>query len=560
MSFVCQNLLKASLLLALCLLVPQEVLAANGARNSKRLPAARTQGKIGSKAKPIYKSPQDTVHDKIVSLRQAYRTGTIQKKVIWEKLDEISSRPDDLRIGDRILLLNTQTSLLMDAGYPTLAAIYAAQTLRLGASATGGDMQYPWATLRNASINRPIHTILEVVALESDLQGRSAPAFGSDWNYFLGNAAAQSGDARKAIEYYQGLKYGDTHYFSAKYQEAMLLVEQEKLSEAEAVLKKILIPMGDNFGPAQNEKRRKIMDFAYMALGRIYYEQQRFLESIKMYRSVDRHGMNFYDALYEQAWAFFMGGYPMHALGAIHGAESPFYADVFNPEATLLKSMIHYWLCRYDDSRNALADFMEKYQRNVEQLKNYLDRRNLEPEVAYQLFENLVSGVSSESLGLPKAILETAAEKDSMLFARDQYASFVAEKGRLDAKGVFGSKIGTAKAGDTLGKWLQALRKDLGRRYLAELNDMKRDFDRLYSQAEFLYVELLMSEKDQILGKELHASTKITHVSSRMKVTGWGDKTQSWRDPINGEYWWDEIGFYIAPIDSMCGVSQEKKN
>ena len=81
---------------------------------------------------------------------------------------------------------------------------------------------------------------------------------------------------------------------------------------------------------------------------------------------------------------------------------------------------------------------------------------------------------------------------------------------------------------------------------------MKKDFERLHSQAEFLYVELLMSEKDQILGKELHASTKITHVSNRREITGWGKKTQAWGDDSSGEYWWDEVGFYIQPVTSMC--------
>ena len=74
-----------------------------------------------------------------------------------------------------------------------------------------------------------------------------------------------------------------------------------------------------------------------------------------MYRMVNRDGTNFYDSLFEQSWAFFMGGYPMHALGALYAAESPFYTEVFNPEAPMLRSMVHYWLCRYDDSRNALA-------------------------------------------------------------------------------------------------------------------------------------------------------------------------------------------------------------
>jgi hypothetical protein len=251
-----------------------------------------------------------------------------------------------------------------------------------------------------------------------------------------------------------------------------------------------------------------------------------------------------------------MGGYPMHALGALYGVESPFYAEVFNPEATILRALIHYWLCRYEDSRNALADFLDRHAEGVESLGEFLDRKRLDSETAYQLFEDMVSGVSSDSLGVPRVILQTAAEKDSMLLVRDQYASIIEEKSRLEAKGIFGVKKGLSKPLDYMDRWAGALRKDVGKKFLAELQYMKKDFDRLYAQAEFLYVELLMSEREQILGKELHASSKITKVSSQMKLSGWGDKTQSWKDSKKGEYWWDEVGFYITRVDSQCNVQR----
>ena len=48
--------------------------------------------------------------------------------------------------------------------------------------------------------------------------------------------------------------------------------------------------------------------------------------------------------------------------------------------------------------------------------------------------------------------------------------------------------------------------------------------------------------------------SKITHVAKKMKVDGWADKTQAWKDSRTGEYWWDEMGYYITPVDSMCTV------
>jgi hypothetical protein len=234
--------------------------------------------------------------------------------------------------------------------------------------------------------------------------------------------------------------------------------------------------------------------------------------------------------------------------------ESPFYKDVFNPEAPIVRALVHYWLCRYEDSRNAVADFMEKYEPGVEGLAEFLERKRLDPETSYTLFENLLSGVSSESLGVPRTVLQTAAEKDNMMLVRDQYAAILEEKARLENKGIYGKNSGTEKPMEYLERWESALRKDIGKKFLGELQDLKREYDRLYAQAQFLYVELLMSEKDQILGKELHASSKITKVSKVAKVTGWGDKMVGWKDARNGEYWWDEVGYYITRVESQCLV------
>lgn len=526
-------------------------------KNAKNVKTAKPV-KTGKKAKVskarIVKKPAVLLHEQLTALKRSYRLGEITRRSAWEQFAKLHDRGAQMTKDDRVALLQTQATMLVEAGYPILAAIYASQAVKIAPNPVHRDMEPAWSILRRVSEKRPIQSVLEILA-DNVSPKSDVPAFGSDWNYLAGNAAARRGETAKALDFYGSLKIDDRYFFPAKYQQAMIYVDQDKLGEAEVSLKAIVYPTSQRLSPLRESVRKQMADYAYAALGRIYYERENFLDSAKMYRQVNRGGLTFYDALFEQSWAFFMAGYPMHALGALHGAESPFYAEVFNPEAPLLRSIVYYWLCRYEDSRNALADFMEKHAPAVEKLSEFLDRQRLDTETAYQLFENLVSGVSGESLGVPKAILQTAAEKDSMLLVRDQYAAIIEEKARLEAKGIFGSKATMANPVDYMERWAAALRKDVGKRFLAELQDMKKDYDRLYAQAEFLYVELLMSEKDQILGKELHASSKITKVNRKLNVTGWGHDTQAWKDSRTGEYWWDEVGFYIVPVEPMCNVS-----
>ena len=504
------------------------------------------------RSKSARKKRRLTPHEHFLKLKKGYRLGEVSEGFMWEQMGRLHEQGSRLPTEDRINLLQTQAHMLLDDGYPILAAIYASQAVKIAPRPYSRDLKRSWTILRVVGEKRPIQNLLEVVADNVKMSGLPAPVFGTNWHYYQGNAAARRGEAAIAKKFYSQLKVEDRYFFPAKFQQAMLHVDENNLNEAVVALKAILYKTSQRRTDLRDDEREAMTDQAHMALGRIYYEQEEFLNAAKMYRKVDRHGPNFYDALFEQSWAFFMGGYPMHALGALHAVESPFYTKVFNPEAPIVRALVHYWLCRFDDSRTALADFSERYGKEVDGLTEFLKRRRLDEETSYQMFENLISGVSAKSIGMPKSILLTAAEKDSMLLVRDQYASIVEERDRLAAKGIFGSRRGTAKSMEYLDRWSLALRKDIGRKYLAELKSIKADYDRFYAHAQFLYVELLMSEKEKLLGKELHASSKITKVGKKMNLNGWGADTQAWTDSKKREYWLDELGYYISRVDSQC--------
>ncbi len=503
------------------------------------------------RTKVAVKKRKRTTSDRLALIKKRYLSGVIKEKEMWIELSKIHANGKGLSKKDKVSLLQMQATLMLKQGYPISAAIYASQAIKVSENPSDRRTSRAWHILKKVSEEEPIQNLLEIVAQKADVNGK-APEFGTDWNYFLANSYASAGKPDKAIKYYKKLKITDRYFFPGKYQQAMIHVDKDKLKDAIVSLKAILYPTSHRLSPLAEKDRRQMADHALMGLGRIYYEKREFLNSAKMYRSVSGESASYYDALFEQSWAFFLGGYPSHALGSLRGVESPFYAKVFNPEATVLRALIHYWMCRYDDSRNALADFLDHNAKGVEDLEGFLDRQRLTASSAFQLFEDLISGVSEQSLGIDRKILLTASEKDSLLFVRDQYASVISERRRLEAKGVFGTRRGVNKSVAYMERWETALRKDIGSKYLRELRSMKKDFDRLYSQAQFLYVELLMSEKDMLLGKNLHASSKITKVSKKMDINGWGKKTQSWADSNLEEYWWDEVGFYISPVQSQC--------
>jgi tetratricopeptide (TPR) repeat protein len=490
--------------------------------------------------------------DSFVELRRKYRSGEITERQAWKAIVKLEGDLKSLTKTQQSAVLQTQATLLNKANQPVLASLYAAQALRGADDSTDDDYRRSWQILRDVSREYPLQNLLEIVATSVDIGEKKAPGFGSDWNYFLGNAMIKAGKAEKALTHYTMVSPGDRYYFPAKFQEAMIHLDAGKKLDAIAALKAIAYPANGPGKKIKTGEYEAIKDHANMALGRIYYEERKFRDSIKHFRLVRRTGPQFYDSLFEQSWALFLAGYPNHALGMIHGVRSPFFKDTFNPEATMLASIVYYWMCRYDDSRAELADFMTKHQKSIDALDRYLNKGIKDPKSYYQLFEDTVTGVSSDSLGIPRDVLVMATQQDNLLYVRDQYATVVKELQKLDAQGIFGDKSEADGARVLLEKWAAVLKDDIGIRLHNELKAMKLDYERLYDQGQFLYVELLMSKKDQLLGKELHSSTKISTVSQVDNIKGWGRKTQSWAGDDKNEYWADELGFHIYRLKPMC--------
>jgi len=131
------------------------------------------------------------------------------------------------------------------------------------------------------------------------------------------------------------------------------------------------------------------------------------------------------------------------------------------------------------------------------------------------------------------------------------------EKKKLQLKGVNGSKS-ISQVLTVLDAQIERSKLLLGEQLLRELMVLHQDFIRLRDHAELLYVELLTSEKDKLLGKELFKDSKITDASAK-KPSVWNlGVNQTWAASDKDEFWSDEIGFYVFKEKSMCkAVSKE---
>ena len=219
-----------------------------------------------------------------------------------------------------------------------------------------------------------------------------------------------------------------------------------------------------------------------------------------------------------------------------------------------MRSIILYWMCSYSESDRALQEFIARHADPIDRLDNFLARQQLTPDAAWELFENMIAGVSGESLGIPRPVLLTAAASDRMIPLRTALAQATQEIQTIEqGKFSMGSDAKDQAAKALLREHLTQLRTSTGKKFVIALEEMRSQYEQLRAQADFLYVELLTSEKDKLLGKEHLASNKFSAKQANGKrPAGWGKSQLAWAPNTKQEYWWDEVGFYIDPAKAAC--------
>ena len=130
-------------------------------------------------------------------------------------------------------------------------------------------------------------------------------------------------------------------------------------------------------GDVEVEDEARMRDLAYLSMARTFYsasvtldettnaptvDQTRLSAAVKYWNKVDVASEYWLDALFEESWAYFMAGDYSHALGNIHTIEAPYFPHSYYPEADVLKAVIYFANCQYDDAITIVAKFRGQYE------------------------------------------------------------------------------------------------------------------------------------------------------------------------------------------------------
>lgn len=281
-----------------------------------------------------------------------------------------------------------------------------------------------------------------------------------------------------------------------------------------------------------------------MNVARTFFASGNYGRAMEYYDKVPRSDASWLDAHFERAWAHFRVDDIAGTLALLHTHQSPFFEDLYYPEADMLRAQSLYLMCKFPSTTETIDRFEAHYKPLVAQLDKVLG--TMGPHEAWQDIQNVRNGGSSK---LPASMLHRLASQqrvaDAMAATAAADIDLAALKGR---NGAWVKPVTDA---------LKARRDERvraeGTRVLDYARDQRDELKDMLEGLELTRIDLLSLEADL-----------YTRAAATGEEVAFGDKVARVRDlrkkgkhvwPFQGEYWADELGWYRVDARPDCPAS-----
>ena len=304
---------------------------------------------------------------------------------------------------------------------------------------------------------------------------------------------------------------------------------------------------------AQGDYKRDLQIYSQLAvlnMARLLYEQNKNRKAVRYYDYIPINGFFWLEALFESSWALFRMGPQFHekALGNLHTLSSPYFRDEYTPEAPILKAVILYSRCEYDKAMNAVREFRDVYEQLLMELDGYVKDFS-DPKQLYDFLRRIQANPSSSPRvsQILNALFEdkelkrvnshiTEMERELKVIQINQSRWASSDLANYVVQTIeFTRDIAFDKAGQ--------MAKARLARIVAELRDLQ-------GKADAIDIEISTSDRT-----DTELSLNGVEVQRRLKAESLKRTPDSehiyW--PFDGEYWRDELGYYLYSIKSKCG-------
>jgi tetratricopeptide (TPR) repeat protein len=387
------------------------------------------------------------------------------------------------------------------------------------------------------------------------------PDMADEISFYVGQYNYYEGNLDKALESLERVSEATPNiYPRAMFLKGAIFVRRDDNQRAVEAFQKAYDYILKNKKNIQNPAT--LEDMVKLALARASYamgmahssseaeasEKAKMLEkAITYYDLVSEESNAWLESLFEKAWAYFQLGNYARALGTLHTVSSPYFEEEFYPEAYILKAIIFYKNCYYDEALATIDPFYSEYYAVLKELESALETYK-DPDQFYQYLAAISVRGGQHSIKVKKIF--NAALADKRLRSMFAFVVHVSKEIQLveQLKG-----LGPAsELAEILLPDLTAFRSitmaEAGKLARERLVGVQKELRSILSQALRVRFETLNAQKGILAEAEgveqpVLKGKKEDNVPLDFEHVRW---------PFDGEYWKDELGSYYYPLPSRC--------
>ena len=370
--------------------------------------------------------------------------------------------------------------------------------------------------------------------------------FRSEIAFLLGQHQYQNGAVKKALSFLSRVSTDSNYFPKAKFLEGISHVRLNDPKASAKAFKDLLRATveADNV----TEDLRYFNQLALLSMARVFYSTGQFDKAAKYYDQVSMNSTLWLDSLFESSWTFFRWNKPEKALGQLHSLNSPFFIDEYLPEAPILESVVYFSNCKYGKAKDALERFHATYAPLRDELRGYLDSFQ-DPVEFYEFLSKLQDSGASISPRVTQIL--SAAFADKKLKRLNAYIRELERELRAIQKGQ--AVWSKSRLADTIVQDIEVIKSltvnDAGLLARKRLIRVTRELDDLFQQYQTIQFELISQERTQLqreLAKVQVGARQQRDIDIRIR----DDEHLFY--PFTGEYWRDELGYYLYNVQSEC--------
>jgi len=347
-----------------------------------------------------------------------------------------------------------------------------------------------------------------------------------------------------AAKAYLSMVPKDTEYYArARMVEGIVLTREGEPVEA-------IAPLAAAVGSARRDSGGgNTWEVANINLARAYYAIGNFERAIEHFERTPRGSELWFESMYEAAWSYFRLQRLSGALSHLQSVDSPFFDGVYHPDATLLRVLIFYYLCKYIDGQKMLAKFTERHYPIAEDIDKAIREAEKDPSRLFKALYAWKTERKDAGIPLPEAVRQHFASDSALV----QVGNYIAGIDR-ELQAVAALKTGWERSElrddleEALNKRRLSATEDKGREAMAKLRGMHAVLRQHLGSSEIYILELITAEKN--LYDAAYRGQLLDRIAKRKMDPNVPRGYRYW--PFQGEYWFDELGWYEVNTTNEC--------